>query len=81
MGIEGIYTDPALAVKKAYQAPATVVNHSNRYVWYKGNLLNSNQIMAITRAAEKIGRAEKSLEPQRPVGRGEQSAQCARPRG
>ena len=52
MGIEGIYTDPALAVKKAYQAPATVVNDSNRYVWYKGNLLNSNQIMAITRAAE-----------------------------
>ena len=34
MGIEGIYTDPALAVKKAYQAPATVVSDSNRYVWY-----------------------------------------------
>ncbi len=52
MGMEGIYSDPALAVKTAYSAPATVVNDKNRYVWLKGNILNSNQIMAITRAAE-----------------------------
>ena len=52
LGMEGIYTDPALAVKTASLAPAVVVNDHNRYVWYKGNLLTSNQIMAITRAAE-----------------------------
>ncbi len=52
LGMDGIYTDPALAVKSAYNLPGVVVNDSNRYVWYKGNLLTSNQIMAITRSAE-----------------------------
>ncbi len=52
MGIEGIYTDPAKAVKTAYSAPAVVVDDNNKYVWYKGNLLRSNQIMSITRTAE-----------------------------
>ncbi len=52
MGVEGIYSDPAKAVSIAYSAPAVVVNDSNSYVWYKGNLLRSNQIMSITRTAE-----------------------------
>ncbi len=52
MGIEGIYSAPADAVKKAYSAPGTVVGDNNRYVWLKGNLLRSNQIMSITRTAE-----------------------------
>lgn len=51
MGMEGIYTDPAEAVKKANDAPGTVTGDDNRYVWVKGNLLHSNQIMAITRNA------------------------------
>lgn len=52
MGIEGIYSDPADAVTVAYNAPAVVVGDNNGYVWYKGNLLKSNQIMSITRTAE-----------------------------
>ena len=51
-GIEGIYTDPAEAVSIATSAPGVVVGDDNDYVWIKGNLLRSNQIMAITRAAE-----------------------------
>ncbi len=52
LGMEGIYADPAKAVAKAYEAPATVTDDSNRYIWYKGNLLKSNQIMSITKSAE-----------------------------
>ncbi len=50
--IIGIYTDPADAVKIAYDAPGVVVGDDNDYVWFKGNLLRSNQIMSITRTAE-----------------------------
>ena len=39
-------------MKVATDAPGTVTNDSNKYVWIKGNLLRSNQIMAITRNAE-----------------------------
>ena len=52
MGIEGIYSEPAEAIQTAYDAPGTVINDYNKYVWIKGNLLKSNQIMAITRSAE-----------------------------
>ncbi|WP_034467250.1 hypothetical protein [Butyrivibrio proteoclasticus] len=52
MGIEGIFLDPADAVSLAYDAPGVVINDSNKYVWLKGNLLTSNQIMSITRNAE-----------------------------
>jgi hypothetical protein len=51
-GIEGIYTDPSEAVKRANEAAGTVTGDNNGYVWVKGNLLRSNQIMAITRNAE-----------------------------
>ena len=50
--IIGIYTDPADAVSIAYEAPGVVVGDDNDYVWLKGNLLRSNQIMSITRTAE-----------------------------
>jgi hypothetical protein len=49
LGIEGIYSEPAAAVSSAFKAPGTVVGDDNRYVWLKGNLLRSNQIMSITR--------------------------------
>ena len=52
MGIEGIYSDPAEAVKLAFRSPGTVVGDNNKYVWIKGNLLRSNQNMSITRSAE-----------------------------
>lgn len=52
MEMEGIFVDPAEAVQTANNAPAVVVNDSNSYVWIKGNLLRSNQIMAITKSAE-----------------------------
>jgi hypothetical protein len=48
-GIKGIFTNPADAVKLAASAPGVVVGDDNRYVWIKGNLLTSNQIMSITR--------------------------------
>lgn len=51
-GIRGIYTNPADAVSLANTAPGVVVGDDNRYVWVKGNLLRSNQIMSITRSAE-----------------------------
>ncbi len=51
-GIEGIYANPADAVKCANDAPGVVMDDHNEYVWIKGNLLKSNQIMSITRNAE-----------------------------
>ena len=54
-GLDGevsIYTDPADAVAVAYDRPAVVVGDDNDYIWFKGNLLRSNQIMSITRTAE-----------------------------
>ena len=51
-GAVTIFTNPADAVSMAYNAPAVVVGDDNDYVWYKGNLLRSNQIMSITRTAE-----------------------------
>ena len=54
-GLDGevsIYTDPADAVSTAYDRPGVVVGDDNDYIWFKGNLLRSNQIMSITRTAE-----------------------------
>ncbi len=47
-----VYSDPSSAVLDAYNAPGVVMGDNNRYVWVKGNLSRSNQIMAITRNAE-----------------------------
>ena len=51
-GIEGIFTDPSDAVSCAYDTSGVVVGDRNEYVWIRGNLLRSNQIMSITRSAE-----------------------------
>ncbi len=48
-----IYDDPAAAIKTAYDNPGVVVNDINQYVWYRGNLLTSNQIMYITNLAQE----------------------------
>lgn len=51
-GIEGIFTKEAEAVSLANSISGVVTGDGNDYVWIKGNLLRSNQIMAITKAAE-----------------------------
>ncbi len=50
--MEDILTDPADAVSLAHKISGVVIDDRNEYVWLKGNLLRSNQIMAITRTAE-----------------------------
>lgn len=51
-GLEGYYTDPADAVLTAYNAPGVAIDSNNNYIYFKGNLLTSNQNMTITRLAE-----------------------------
>ncbi|SDB36142.1 hypothetical protein [Butyrivibrio sp. INlla16] len=51
-GLKSIYDNPAEAVNDAYDAAGVVVNDINQYVWVRGNLLTSNQIMYITNLAE-----------------------------
>lgn len=51
-GLEEVCDKPAEAVSKAYDAPGVVTNDENQYVWVRGNLLASNQIMYITNLAE-----------------------------
>lgn len=46
--IAGAYTQPAEAIREAYQLSATVQDDYGNYVWIKGNLLTKNQIMKIT---------------------------------
>lgn len=52
-GLEEVCDKPAEAVSKAYDAPGVVTNDENQYVWVRGNLLASNQIMYITNLAEE----------------------------
>ncbi len=51
-GLINVYDNPADAVNGAYNAPGVVTNDENQYVWVRGNLLTSNQIMYITNLAE-----------------------------
>ena len=46
--VKGIYSDISQAVRKAYELGGLVVDNKGAYVWRKGNLLKSNQIMAIS---------------------------------
>ncbi|WP_035767279.1 hypothetical protein [Butyrivibrio sp. NC2002] len=50
-GLVGVYDNPADAVNAGYSAPGVVVDDSDHYVWYRGNLSTSNQIMYITNLA------------------------------
>lgn len=55
-GMDGelsVYDDPADAIRDAFDMPGVVVNDENGYVWYRGNLSTSNQIMYITNLAEE----------------------------
>ncbi|WP_026491513.1 hypothetical protein [Butyrivibrio sp. XPD2002] len=51
-GLEKVCDNPAEAVTSAYNATGVVTNDVNQYVWVRGNLLASNQIMYITNLAE-----------------------------
>ncbi|MCR4588956.1 MAG: hypothetical protein K5682_11150 [Lachnospiraceae bacterium] len=46
--ITGIYANPANALMKAYEVAGIVYNNAGNVVWYKGNRVARNQIMAIT---------------------------------
>ncbi len=46
-GIAGIFTEPANAVKLAYDCYGVVTDDSGRKIWARGNLVTKNQIMAI----------------------------------
>ena len=46
-GVCGIFTDPAQAVKLAYEESGVVTDDSGTRIWRRGNLVTRNQIMAI----------------------------------
>lgn len=46
-GVESFYTDPAMAVQKAYTISGTVMNEDGEYVYRKTTRNAKNQIMAI----------------------------------
>ncbi|MCR4903088.1 MAG: hypothetical protein K6A23_09525 [Butyrivibrio sp.] len=52
--MEGYFIDEAEAVQVAYDSPGVVVDNSNKYIYYKGNLLTSNQNMTITKLAQSM---------------------------
>ena len=47
-GVDAVYFDPAAAVSLAYETSGRVVDETGRTVWFKGNRIAKNQIMAIT---------------------------------
>ncbi len=46
--IAGVYTQPADAIRQAYDLAGVVIDDRGEYVWIRGNLLTRNQIMRIT---------------------------------
>ena len=51
-GVSGIYASVSDAVNAAYDAAGSVVDTTNRYIWYRSNRQTKNQIMSITNAVE-----------------------------
>jgi len=47
-GVDEIYFEPARAVSLAYETSGRVVDETGKTVWFKGNRVSRNQIMAIT---------------------------------
>lgn len=58
-GMDEVYFQPGAAVLLAYDTSGRVVDETGRTVWFKGNRVARNQILAITEP-EKV-RAEESL--------------------
>lgn len=57
--IEAIYCMPAKAVNLAYEISGVVVNEKGSTIWYRGNRVTRNQIMAIK--AAKVDQERNSL--------------------
>ena len=53
-GVDEVYLDPAKALALAYETSGRVVDGSGRTIWFKGNRVTRNQIMAITEP-ERVG--------------------------
>ena len=51
--IAGVYTQPAEAVRQAYELAGVVMDDDGDYVWIRGNLATKNQIMKITGVKEE----------------------------
>lgn len=47
-GVHDVYFDPARAVALAYETSGRVVDQKGKTIWFKGNRVARNQIMAIT---------------------------------
>lgn len=47
-GVDEVYLDPAAAVALAYETSGRVVDRTGKTIWFKGNRVARNQIMAIT---------------------------------
>ena len=58
-GVDEVSYNPAEAVSLAYETSGRVVDETGRTVWFKGNRVTRNQIMAITEPEET--NAEESL--------------------
>lgn len=50
--IAGVYTQPADAIRQAYELAGVVVDDKGSYIWIRGNLATRNQIMKITGTQE-----------------------------
>lgn len=46
-GVEGVYMNPATALRTAYDLSGSVMDETGKTVWIKGNRVTKNQIMAI----------------------------------
>ncbi len=46
-GVDEVYFDPARAIALAYETSGRVVDETGKTVWFKGNRVTRNQIMAI----------------------------------
>ncbi len=46
-GVQGVYKDAGRALQKAYEMSGSVMDETGETVWFKGNRLVKNQIMAI----------------------------------
>ncbi len=56
-GVAGIYTEPAGAIKLAYDQYGVVTDNEGRQIWARGNLVTRNQIMAIKAASSDAARS------------------------
>lgn len=59
--LQGVYTNPANAVNSANANYGTVLNEKGNYVWYRANRSLRNQIMDLSKEADKSEEPKTSL--------------------